>query len=83
MAESDPPNHGIVAAGKFRYRRAARVSGVYPRPVQRLRHSWVQAHAKELLTYLVDGSALMDEKFAAAAYESREWADFVLISPAR
>lgn len=43
----------------------------------------VRAHTKELLTYLVDGSALTDEKFAAAVYESREWADFVLISPAR
>ena len=43
----------------------------------------VRAHTKELLTYLVDGSALTDEKFAAAAYESREWADFVLIPPAR
>jgi hypothetical protein len=39
----------------------------------------VQAHAKELLTYLVDNSALTDAKFAAAVYESREWADFVLL----
>jgi hypothetical protein len=38
----------------------------------------VKAHTKELLTYLVDGSALTDERFAAAVYESREWADFVL-----
>jgi hypothetical protein len=43
----------------------------------------VRAHTKELLTYLVDGSALTDEKFAAAVYESREWADFVLLPPAR
>lgn len=43
----------------------------------------VRAHTKELLTYLVDGSALTDEKFAAAVYESREWADFVLIAAAR
>ena len=43
----------------------------------------VKAHTKELLTYLVDGSALTDEKFAAAVYESREWADFVLVTPAR
>ena len=43
----------------------------------------VQAHTKQLLTYLVDGSALTDEKFAAAVYESREWADFVLLAPAR
>ena len=38
-----------------------------------------QAHTKELLTYLVDDSAMMGEQFAAAVYESREWADFVLI----
>jgi hypothetical protein len=43
----------------------------------------VRAHTKELLTYLVDGSALTDEKFAAAVYESREWADFVLVPDAR
>jgi hypothetical protein len=43
----------------------------------------VRAHTKQLLTYLVDGSALTDEKFAAAVDESREWADFVLIPPAR
>jgi hypothetical protein len=43
----------------------------------------VKAYAKELLTYLVDGSALTDPKFAAAVFESREWADFVLIPPAR
>jgi len=39
----------------------------------------VKAHTKELLTYLADNSALTDEKFAAAVYESREWADFVLV----
>jgi len=33
-----------------------------------------------LLTYLVDGSALTDEKFAAAVYESRDWSDFVLVA---
>jgi hypothetical protein len=43
----------------------------------------VRAHTKELLTYLADGSALTDDKFAAAVYESREWADFVLIPSAR
>jgi hypothetical protein len=34
---------------------------------------------KQLITYLVEGSALTDEKFAAAVFESREWADFVLV----
>jgi hypothetical protein len=43
----------------------------------------VKAHTRELLTYLADGSALTDAKFAAAVYESREWADFVLLPPAR
>ena len=43
----------------------------------------VKAHTKELLTYLVEGSALTDEKFAAAIYESRDWSDFVLVGPAR
>jgi hypothetical protein len=43
----------------------------------------VQALAKELLTYLVDNSALTDEKFAAAVYESREWTDFVLLPAGR
>lgn len=38
-----------------------------------------QVHTKELATYLVEGSALMDPKFAAAVYESREWTDFVLV----
>jgi hypothetical protein len=41
------------------------------------------AHKKELLTYLVDNSALTGEQFAASVYESREWADFVLLPPAR
>lgn len=40
-----------------------------------------QPLAKELLTYLVEGTALTDEKFAARVYESREWADFVLVPP--
>ena len=40
----------------------------------------VKTHTKELLTYLVDGSALTDEKFAAAIYESRDWSDFVLVA---
>jgi hypothetical protein len=39
----------------------------------------VKVHTKELSTYLVPGSALTDEKFAAAIYESREWTDFVLV----
>jgi hypothetical protein len=43
----------------------------------------VQGLTKELSTYLVEGSALMDPKFAAAVYESREWTDFVLLPPAR
>jgi hypothetical protein len=43
----------------------------------------VQAHTKELVTYLADNSALTDEQFAAAVYESREWADFVLVPAAR
>ena len=33
----------------------------------------------ELNTYLVEGSALTDPKFAAAVFESRTWADFVLV----
>jgi hypothetical protein len=40
----------------------------------------VQGLTKELITYLVDGSALTDPKFAAAVFESREWADFVVIA---
>jgi hypothetical protein len=43
----------------------------------------VKPVAKELLTYLVEGSALTDEKFAAAVYESRNWSDFVLIAGPR
>jgi hypothetical protein len=43
----------------------------------------VKAHTRELLTYLVEGSALTDEKFAAAVYESRDWSDFVLVGQAR
>lgn len=39
----------------------------------------VQVHTKELATYLVEGSALTDPKFAAAVFESRDWADFVLV----
>jgi len=40
----------------------------------------VQGQTKELSTFLVEGSYLADPKFAAAVYESREWADFVLVS---
>lgn len=39
----------------------------------------VKMHTKELSSYLVPGSALTDEKFAAAIYESREWTDLVLV----
>jgi len=41
----------------------------------------VRVHTKELSTYLVPDSALTDEKFAAAIYESHEWTDLVLVSP--
>jgi hypothetical protein len=41
----------------------------------------VHVHTKELSTYLVPGSALTDEKFAAAIFESREWTDLVLVPP--
>ena len=41
----------------------------------------VQALTTELRTYLVEGSYLADPKFAAAVYESRDWSDFVLVSP--
>jgi hypothetical protein len=41
----------------------------------------VQPLTNELITYLVEGSALTDPKFAAAVYESREWSDFVLMPP--
>ena len=36
---------------------------------------------KELITYLVEGSALTDTKYAAAVFESKTWTDFVLVSP--
>jgi hypothetical protein len=39
----------------------------------------VQPLTKELGTYFVEGSALTDPKFAAAVFESRTWADFVLV----
>jgi hypothetical protein len=39
----------------------------------------VQPLTVELGTYLVDGSALMDPKFAAAVFESLTWTDFVLV----
>ena len=39
----------------------------------------VQGLTKELSTYLVDNSYLADPKFAAAVFESRQWADFVLV----
>jgi hypothetical protein len=35
----------------------------------------------ELSTYLVEGSALTDPKFAAAVFESRTWTDFVFVAP--
>ena len=37
------------------------------------------ALAKDLSAYLVEGSYLADEKFAAAVYESKEWTDFVVV----
>jgi hypothetical protein len=42
----------------------------------------VQGLTKELRTYLVEGSYLADEKYAAAVYESRDWVDFVRIAAA-
>jgi hypothetical protein len=42
----------------------------------------VQGLTQELSTYLVEGSYLADRKFAAAVFESREWADFVRIPAA-
>lgn len=42
----------------------------------------IRALAKELSTYLVEGSYASDPKLAAAVFESREWTDFVLVSPA-
>jgi hypothetical protein len=41
----------------------------------------VQPLTTELSTYLVEGSALTDPKFAAAVFESRTWTDFVLVAP--
>jgi hypothetical protein len=41
----------------------------------------VQPLTVELSTYLVEGSALTDPKFAAAVFESRTWTDFVLAPP--
>jgi hypothetical protein len=42
----------------------------------------VQPLTKELRTYLVEGSYLADDKYAAAVYESRDWVDFVRIAAA-
>ncbi len=42
----------------------------------------VKVHTKQLSTYFVPGSALTDEKFAAAIFESREWTDLVLVPSA-
>jgi hypothetical protein len=39
--------------------------------------------AKELRTYLVEGSYADNPKLAAAVYESKEWTDFVVIPPVR
>jgi len=41
----------------------------------------VQPLTTELSTYLVEGSALTDRRFAAAVFESRTWTDFVLVPP--
>jgi hypothetical protein len=41
----------------------------------------VRSLTTELSTYLVEGSALTDPKFAAAVFESRTWTDFVLVPP--
>jgi hypothetical protein len=41
----------------------------------------LQPLTTELNTYLVEGSALTDPKFAAAVFESRTWTDFVLVTP--
>jgi hypothetical protein len=43
----------------------------------------VRGLATQLRGYLVEGSYAADEKLAAAVYESREWTDFVLVSPPR
>jgi hypothetical protein len=40
----------------------------------------LQPLTTELNTYLVEGSALTDPKFAAAVFESRTWTDFVLVT---
>ena len=39
----------------------------------------VQPLTTELSTYLVEGSALTEPRFAAAVFESRTWTDFVLV----
>ena len=41
----------------------------------------VRSLTTELSTYLFEGSALTDPKFAAAVFESRTWTDFVLAAP--
>ena len=41
----------------------------------------MQPLTTELSTYLVEGSALTDPKFAAAVFESRTWTDYVLVPP--
>ncbi len=41
----------------------------------------VQPLTTELSTYLVEGSALTDPKFAAAVFESQTWTDYVLVPP--
>jgi len=41
----------------------------------------VRSLTTELSTYLVEGSALTDPKFAAAVFESRTWTDFALVAP--
>jgi hypothetical protein len=43
----------------------------------------IKVHTKQLITYLVPNTALTDEKFAAAVYESREWTDLVLVQSAK
>jgi hypothetical protein len=40
----------------------------------------VKSLAPELSTYLVEGSYLTGEKFAASVFESREWTDFVRVN---
>jgi hypothetical protein len=41
----------------------------------------VRALTKELSTYLVEGSYAADPKLAAAVFESRDWTDYVLVTP--